>query len=364
MKKPILIEGMHGMGDNVHQRAVVRQIMQTREVWLETSWPAIYHDLVGPDLKLIRRAVNLRTQTKNAQREADKFQSLVPPPGIERIRVMYHGQHVMQTESKTVLEAMCRNVGVSYPDANYTLPVPYDWIQRVEKIMNGFGYTPEVAATKPLCVYRPLVSRNEWRGSAARNANEMAYAHLFAYLRNHFFVVSVADLVPGVEWIVGPQLKADATLHHGELSFEELAALFREADLIFTSSGFSAILAPAVETPCINIVGGYEDSRAHDSGAKFAPLLSIDPVTPCRCWTSACRQDCTKEIDMIPAVDKIAAFVRENLRIDVLPMKGIASDMYHRAVPGPDRSPPLARPFGGQHPLYRYGPQASGGLKA
>lgn len=363
MKKPILIEGMHGMGDNVHQRALIRQIMQTREVWLETSWPAIYHDLVGPDLKLIRRAVNLRTQTKNAAREADKFQSLNAPPGIERVRVMYHGADVMKTDSKAILEAMCQLVGVSYADADYRLPIPYEWTQRAEQIMNGFGYTPEVAATKPLLIYRPLVARNEWRGSAARNANEMCYAHLFAYLRNHFFVVSVADLVPGVEWIVGPQLKADATLHKGELTFEELAALFHEADLVFTSSGFSAVLAPAVETPCINIVGGYEDGRAHDSGKKFAPFLSIDPVNPCYCWTSACRQECTKEIDMIPAVDKIAAFVQDTLRIDVLPMKGIASDMYERADQNPGRTSPLATPFGA-HPLYRYGPQSSRGLKA
>lgn len=356
MKKPILIEGMHGMGDNVHQRALIRQIMQTREVWLETSWPAIYHDLVGPDLKLIRRAVNLRTQTKNAQREADKFLSLTPPPGIERIRVMYHGANVKETDSKSILEAMCRCVGVSYADADYRLPIPDDWSIRANKVLDRVGYTGH----KPLLIYRPLVARHEWKGSAARNANEMAYAHLFAYLRNHFFVVSVADLVPGVEWIVGPHLKADATLHNGELNFEELAALFCEADLVFTSSGFSAVLAPAVETPCINVVGGYEDAKAHDSGKKFAPFLSIEPINPCHCWTSACRNVCEKEIDMIPAVDKIAAFVQDHFGIAILPMKGIASDMFERAQRAPENRP-LAQPFG-RHPLYRYGPSA--GLKA
>lgn len=361
MKKPILIEGMHGMGDNVHQRALIRQIMQTREVWLETSWPAIYHDLVGSDLKLLRRAVNLRTQTKNAQREHDKFLSVTAPPGIERIRVMYHGADVMRTDSKTILEAMCRVTGVSYADADYRLPIPEEWFQKLYA-KGGEWIKRSKESGKPLCVYRPLVARHEWRGSAARNANELCYAHLFAYLRNHFFVVSVADLQPGVEWVVGPQLKADVTLHRGELDFEELAALYKSADLAFTSSGFSAILAPAVETPCITIIGGYEDGRAHDSGAKFAPFLSIDPAHPCRCWTSACRQDCTKEIDMIPAVDKIAAFVQEHFNKQILPMKGLASEMFERAAP--ERPEPPARPFGGGHPLYRYGPQASRGLKA
>lgn len=327
--------------------------MPTREVWLETSWPSIYHDLVGPDLHLIRRSVNLRTQTKNARREDAKFE---PPAqalgGFERMRVMYHGANVMATESKTVLEGMCKATGTSYADADYTLPVPYEWTQKAEAALNKIGYTPEIAATKPLCVYRPLVARAEWRGSAARNANEIAYAHLFAYLRNHFFVLSVADLYGGAEWIVGPKLKADAELHGGELDFETLAAVFKEADLVFTSSGFGAILAPAVGTPCISIVGGYEDGRAHDSGKKFAPYMAVEPAHPCRCWTSACRQMCTKEIDMLSAVDGINGFVREHLGFEVLPMNGLASEMYERTGPGHTVSPPLATPFG-VHPLYR-----------
>jgi hypothetical protein len=350
MKKPLLIEGMHGLGDCIHQRAVLRQIIPSREVWLETSWPAVYHDLVGPDLKLLRRNVNLRTQTKNAQREADKFTSLRPVTGMDRMRIMYHGPNVMATESKTVLEGMCVATGTSYADADYRLPVPSEWLDKAE------ARIAQWKPTKPICIYRPLVARTEWRGSMARNANEIAYAHLFAYLRNHFFVVSIADLAAGQEWLVGPQLKADVTLHHGELDFETMAALFHEADLVYTSSGFAAILAPAVGTPCISIVGGYEDGRAHDSGKKFAPFLSIEPVNPCRCWTSACRVQCTKEIDMIPAVDQIAHFCR-GLGIEILPMRGIASEMYHRQQPTNAPSVPLARPFTVPHPLYRYGPR-------
>lgn len=361
-KQPLLIEGMHGLGDCIHQRAILRQIMPSREVWLETSWPAVYHDLVGPDLKLLRKHVNLRTQAENAERESAAFERAAPPPGIERMRVSYHGTHVMATESKTVLEGMCAVTGVSYDLADYVIPVPYEWLQRAEKLLNEVGYTPEVAATKPLLVYRPLVARNEWKGSMARNANELAYAHLFSYLRNHYFVISIAHLKPGAEWMVGPKLIADVELHRGELDFETMAALFHEADLVFTSSGFAAILAPAVGTPCISVVGGYEDGRAHDSGARFAPFLSIEPVVPCRCWSSACRQMCTKEIDMIPAVDQIAAFVRDIQGVEILPLKGIASDMYERQTAGHIVTPPLAQPF--SHPLYAHQRTNIPGLKA
>lgn len=355
MKSPLLIQGMHGMGDCLHERAVVKHYLaQGREIWLETSWPAIFHDLVGPDLHLIRRPVNLHAQTKNAAREADKFYPRPAPAGCEAIRVMYHGNDVMRTDSKTVLESMCRATNTPYP-ADYRLPVPEAWVSKARSHLGGYD------GSKPLLVYRPLVARPEWRGSMARNANELCYAHLVGFLRQHFFVVSVADLVPGVEWMVGYELKADVTLHKGELDFEALAGMFSIADLVVTSSGFAAILAPAVGTRCINIVGGYEDARAHDSGKLFAPFLSIEPAVPCRCWSSACTKPCMKDIDMLAAVDHIAKFVKAELDIEILPRKGLISEMFHterRAQDAPTTiPPPPASPFRRQphpnSPAYR-----------
>src|SRR3546814_11400043 len=48
--KSIYVQGMHGLGDNLHQRAILRHLMQSHEVWLETPWPCIYHDLVGDQI--------------------------------------------------------------------------------------------------------------------------------------------------------------------------------------------------------------------------------------------------------------------------------------------------------------------------
>jgi len=339
MKSPLLIEGMRGMGDSIHQRGPLRQIMQTREVYLETSWPSAYHDLVGPDLHLIHKPVALRTQTKNAARERMKFWAGPVPRGMERMRVGYNGPQVMHCPSKTVLEGMCRVTGTDYATADYRLPVPSEWGKSLDE---KIGPQP---LDKPWLVYRPLCDRTEYRGAGIRNANAQCYTHLFAFLREHFHVFSVADLHPGKEDLVGPVLKADVTFHNGELTFEELAALFKATDLVFTSSGYPAILAPAVETPCINIVGGYEEPSTHDSGARFAPFLSIGPRDPCRCWTSGCMQRCLKDIDMVPAIDKIAAFMQEHFAINILPRRGEVSDMFETesASSGPA---PLAAPFG------------------
>ena len=280
------------MGDCLHQRAVVRQLMQRHDVWLETSWPCIYDDLIAEGLKVLGKRTSLRTQTKNANRPSEiaKFSHSLPPPNTRSIQMAYAVREIQSTPSKTVLEAMCVRAGCDFATADFRLPIPPEWITPQISTINGSG--------KPLMVYRPLTKRPEWSGGNARNADPAQYAELLAEVRDTFFIVSVADLVPSREWIDGPQLKADVTFHEGELVFEQLAALFSQADLIFASSGFAAVLGPAVETPTVSIIGGYEPIECHDAGARFAPYLAIGPVH---------RPD--KHFDMPTAKDRLRKFL-------------------------------------------------------
>lgn len=304
------IQGMHGMGDCLHQRAVLRQLMRAHDVTLETSWPAMYHDLMAEGLRVTRRHVALRTQTKNASRESESAK-FSPLHQFTRagIRIAYQGQQVLQTSSKTILEVMCNVTGTDYATADYRLPVPDAWHRLLCRSL------PEVAPLRsifrPWMFYRPLVARPEWRGSMARNADPAAYDDLYRSIRDRYFVISVADLAENQEWLVGPPADADLVLHKGELVFEALAALASKSALVFTSSGFAAVLGPAVGTPTISIVGGYEDYRCHDSGAKFAPYLAIGPEIGCSCWTSACQKVCDKSIDLDAAKAELAKFVED-----------------------------------------------------
>jgi hypothetical protein len=343
--KPLVIQGMHGLGDCLHQRAVVKHYLELgRTVFLETSWPSVYHDYVETgQLRLVKRNVALRTQTKNAVREHDKFHTAVAPMNGEVIRVMYHGTEVMKTNSKTVLEAMCNVTGTPYESADFRLPVPDEWAEGVE--LPGYN-------GKPILLYRPLVARPEWKGSIRRNAHPPHYAHVMRFLRRHYFVISVADLEPGREWLVGPQLRADLKFHEGQLTFEQIAALTKAASLVVTSSGFAAILGPAVGTPTLSIIGGYEDGRAHDSGMRFAPYLAIEPEQPCRCWSSACAQPCTRKLNMSKASLAIQNFIwrvtseQTGKPLDIFrefPLPELA-DLFDPEDTG--QATPLATPFG------------------
>jgi hypothetical protein len=205
---PILIQGMHGLGDNVHQRAVIRHLLADGEtLWLKTPWPCLFHDLVGDRLRLLDPGATLRTQRKNSSRERDRYAGHAPPPAQWRaLRVWYDYGAVRATGSflagmiKTTLR---RDASA----ADTRLPVPPAWRAKADALIGH--------PRKPVMVLRPLVERTEWAGCKARNPDWLAYAALFNSIRDRFHVVSIADLVPRVEWLVGPPLDADVRLHAG-----------------------------------------------------------------------------------------------------------------------------------------------------
>jgi len=307
-KPLLLVQGMHGLGDNLHQRAILRVLMEDRAVILETSWACTYHDLLDEGLRIVRRPVALRTQLKNAEREASKFSDIktLTLQHCARMKIMYQSGVIRTLPSRTILEAMFKAAGIQhrYKDADFRFPIKPAWHQAADAIISTWR------TSKPIMLYRPLVERPEWRGSIIRNANPRDYNLLVESIKDRFFVVSVADLAQGREWIAGgPALKPDIAFHSGELVFEMLAALASRASLVWTSSGFGSVLGPAVSTPTISIGGGYEPAIWHADGGKFSPYLGIDPIHPCECGTSSCRKPCTKDVDVPRARELILPFL-------------------------------------------------------
>jgi hypothetical protein len=285
---------MHGLGDNLHQRAVIRQLMQRYDVTLESSWVAPYYDLIEQGLKVVNKPTTLRTQAKNAKREAALFHK-TKPQNIRTRKVWYAPREVSACGG--VLAAMCRNCDVSYHKSDFRLPVKTEWITAAREA---------VPTDRPILVYRPLVERTEWNGCAARNPDVDAYDVLFQSIRDRFYVVSIADLVPKVEWITSHAVLADKAFHAGELPFETLAGLFHIAALAFTAPGFAVILAQAVGCPVAAVFGSYEASYSFSGGARYSPYLGIDPIVPCDDFKHDTTKD--KTIDLAKAKSRLALF--------------------------------------------------------
>lgn len=294
-KPPVIISGMMGLGDNLNQRAVVRAALKTKEVWLETPWPSIYHDL---PVNLMRKATGLRTQIKNAKRE-DAAYSLIKAPRAATLKVAYLQDDVRKVG--TFLGAMAKYCGIKATLDDTRFPVPEEWDLRLSALTDGwYGYR-----LRPLMVYRPLVQRVEWSGSAARNPEPLPYVELARTLRRQFYVVSVADLEPGVEWLVGEPLEADVTFHAGELPFELLAALVARSSLVYASPGFAMVLAQAVGARLVGVFGGHESARFYDHGQKLHHW--IQPIVPCECFSKVHK--CSKTIDVEREKERLLHFV-------------------------------------------------------
>jgi hypothetical protein len=288
-KPHLLVVGMDGLGDSIHQRAVVRELARGAEVTLQTPWPQLYHDL---GVRLVPAPdTAIRTAARN-QAASGALYGEPPAADAARLVIGYSGQEVAQHGS--IIEAMAARAGVA--PGPFVLPVP------AAKLVDL-----KLPKRRPVLVYKPLVARGEWGGYMSRDPDADAYRAVFEAIRGRFFVVSVADLVPGSEWLAGESVEADLSLHAGELGIEALAALFARATLVYSAPGFAPVLAQAVETPAITVFGGYEDARSFSYGARSVAWLPIQPATPCACWNHG--HACDKSIDIPAAIAAAGKFL-------------------------------------------------------
>src|ERR1035441_7849281 len=145
VKPRLLLSGMHGIGDNLYSRAVIRQYLTRYEhIWFSTPWPALFHDM--PGLSLLDPSTSLRTQKKNVERERDKFE-VGPGPVEETKKLWYYSSEIVSGKWNSLPNAMLGNMRCSIP-GDYRLPVPEDWKTRAR-----FYLGPQV---KPVLLYRPL----------------------------------------------------------------------------------------------------------------------------------------------------------------------------------------------------------------
>ena len=174
---------MHGLGDNLHERAIVRELMREHEVWLKTSWPQIFWDM--PQLHLVPLKSPLAWMAKNEIRTAALYGRDRPPIGFEdgeqrlsqpdaprqsRLGAADHGRRVRRAAWRWRFSPA--------DSASSGAPRP-----RPRRALNP---------TKPLMIYRPLIALSELnresaRAKLARNPDFAAYHALVSRIRRPVF---------------------------------------------------------------------------------------------------------------------------------------------------------------------------------
>jgi hypothetical protein len=308
MKPALIFHGMHGLGDNLHERAIVRELMRENEVWLATSWPQLFWDM--PELHLVPLKSPIAWMAKNEARCAALYDNRPLKPGAV---AMTNGYLSMMPKGiamyGSVLGTMAAWCKITLTSDDFRMPIAPEWAAKADAVLMELG------DGRPLMIYRPPVALSEAnRGSTqakiARNPDLAASHALLSAIRDQYFVISLADMAAWTEHLIGPSFKADAEFHHGELDVETIAAITAKADLVFASPGFMTVLAQAVSTPLICIFGGFEGKESFSAGGKFSPWLPIEPIHPCSCWQHTCTHD--KTIEVPSAIERIKHFIAEH----------------------------------------------------
>ena len=294
----IVLRSMYGIGDCLHQRAVVRESMKQQDVVvLETFYRAPYHDLVEQGLHL-----NVVRGNKPRIRERDPLRhsslAIAPFSRVPWVKITYDPVRIHATGS--ILAAQFNSVGMQMPlKADFSLPIKPEWRKWARQAVGP--------VSKPILVYRPIVLNGVWRAEA-RAPDPTTYRRLFRTLRARYHVVSIANLGDAGEHVVGdPEEDVDTAFNRGELDFETLIGLFAEADLAFTCPGMAAVLAQAVGTRTVIVYGANECHRTTNCvGDHLAPTLAIEPDIPCDHHLKNC--DCSKHITLPPAIARLEEF--------------------------------------------------------
>src|SRR6266404_991336 len=93
--KPVIyVKGMGGLGDNIHQRAMIRQWMTKFDVWLETPYPNVYLDFISLGLKCKHHKTTLRSPSENVVLNEHLYSPLLPPVTLTTRQVWWRAYSV------------------------------------------------------------------------------------------------------------------------------------------------------------------------------------------------------------------------------------------------------------------------------
>lgn len=228
--------GMHGLGDNIYQRAFLKSLAKSGDVWLDTPWPELYCDL--PNVHPVKPHTRLRTQAKNLNNSDVEWSK---PPSGHSTKISY--------QDDGILRGMRRSFGVdcsTFDLPKFDSPISGDYV-----------------------VVRPATVRKEWAASSRNPRPEYLLECTEEVLRMGLPVISIADLADGAEWAVEPLPKATEKFHLGELNIKQLLGLVANAKLVIGGIGWMLPAAIAYKTPGWFVFGGF--------GRYNNPNVLMDP---------------------------------------------------------------------------------------
>lgn len=278
--RPLFVEGMKGLGDNLFQRPFIRAAAAGRPVYIETPWPEVYSDLFN--VYPVRSPTTLRTQAKNAAAWAGPWHE--PPSGFDHVKLLYRPADLAR---RSITQTIEQQIGQSQEPIRFDLPADL----------------PQLPNMPPYAVVRPVTVRREWQNEA-RNPHPEHVAEAAALLRQRGLrVILVADIETGSEELVGDMPPHDAAFLAGELPVRELLALVAGASAVAGGVGWIVPAGIAAGVPTFVVQGGQQaHNGAHvitDARMDLRRVGWAQVDRPCHCEDMMHR--CRKRITDLTA---------------------------------------------------------------
>lgn len=258
----ILVRGMKGLGDCIYSRAFIKTLARDADVYYETPWPELVDDV--PRVRFVRAVTPLRTQAKNMARQAATRWTPLPSRIDRRLTVGYGSA---QLRAGSILQAMEQQFGV--PPSGWDLPAFARW-----------------DSDRPIAVVRPVTERKEWLNAGRWPKPEYIAAVADELMATHR-VISVGDVVDGVEWFVGEPPPAHERYHAGELDVTALLGLVQSADVVVGGVGWIVPACIASRVPLFCLLGGNgmhnDPSRITTGGMELGRIRFARPDRYCMC---------------------------------------------------------------------------------
>lgn len=273
--RPVYLYGRNGFGDAIYTRAVARAVARTQPTYVGTGWPELFADL---PVRLVRPKSNLYGPGANVARHGPDTWHQVPTDAVPR-RIAYPWAKVHTRGMLVQMEALAQTTLVPF---RFDLP--------------SLGPSPVPGGR--VAVVRPVTLRRDWP-NAARNP-EPAYLVRAATLLTEegYQVVSVANIMPGIEEPLGPLPLAAVRYEHGELGTLALLALVRDAAVVVGGPGWIVPACIANRTPLIVLGGGQGGCNGPrallDHRMDTSRVRWLLPRPQCPCISK--RHDCPKRI--------------------------------------------------------------------
>ena len=281
-KDVLFFEGAGGMGDNMYQRPVIKDLAKTyKKIYLTTAFPEAYWDI--PNVEFVKPAgYKLRTQEKHMKSRPKRTWSDKPK------------------NAETVLWGQCGpspDPGIltkygeleNREDFDFIFPLKNEWIEAARKVKESLDLEG-----KKLCIIRRPTIRKEWK-CPARNPKPEYYQLIIDKYKDEYFYLGLADIEKGQEWFDGKIDRIDKEFNAGEIPITTIYGLIKIADMTITYPSLFMIAAIAVRAKCFTIFGGIAGPDVilrRNLGLKNHGHVA--PFPPCNCHNMT--HDCKKDI--------------------------------------------------------------------